>query len=72
LRCVPSHGLSLLVTRVGVMLRNVVVQEGDIQVTIPYKRYAEVLTYLEAIQSSLEPEELISSILQGWVKRLNL
>jgi hypothetical protein len=45
---------------------------GRISVMIPYPAYRRILAYLVAIQSPLEPEELISSILEGWVRRLNL
>jgi hypothetical protein len=46
LRCLPSHGLFLMVTRVGVMLGNVVVQEGDVQVTMSYALYREALLWI--------------------------
>jgi hypothetical protein len=38
---------------------------GHIIVMIPYPTYRRILAYLVAIQSPLEPEELISSILEG-------
>lgn len=46
--------------------------ESRISVMIPYPTYRRILAYLAAIQSPLEPEELIASILEGWVRRLNL
>jgi hypothetical protein len=46
--------------------------EGHISVMIPYPTYRRILAYLAAIQSPLEPEELIASILEGWAGRLNL
>jgi hypothetical protein len=46
--------------------------EGHISVMIPHPTYRRILAYLAAIQSPLEPEELIASILEGWVRRLNL
>jgi len=45
---------------------------GRISVMLPYPTYRRILAYLAAIQSPLEPEELISSILEGWVRKLNL
>ncbi|MCJ7456093.1 hypothetical protein MUP07_05025 [Candidatus Bathyarchaeota archaeon] len=45
---------------------------GHISVMLPYPTYRRILAYLAAIQSPLEPEELISSILEGWVSKLNL
>jgi hypothetical protein len=45
---------------------------GRISVMIPYPVYRRILAYLVAIQSPLEPEELISSILEGWARRLNM
>ena len=45
---------------------------GHISVTIPYPTYRRILAYLVAIQSPLDPEELIASILEGWVRNLNL
>ena len=45
---------------------------GHISVMVPYPTYRRILAYLAAIQSPLEPEELISSILEGWVRKLNL
>jgi hypothetical protein len=41
--------------------------EGHISVTIPYPTYRRILAYLPAIQSPLEPEELIASIPDGCV-----
>jgi len=38
---------------------------GHISVMIPYLTYRRILAYLAAIQSPLEPEELISGILEG-------
>ena len=46
--------------------------EGHISVMIPHPTYRRILAYLAAIQSPLEPEELIASILEGWLRRLNL
>jgi len=46
--------------------------EGHISVMIPHPTYRRILAYLAAIQSPLQPEELIASILEGWVRRLNL
>jgi len=46
--------------------------EGHISVMIPCPTYRRILAYLAAIQSPLEPEELIASILEGWIRRLNL
>jgi len=46
--------------------------EGQVSVIIPYPTYRRILAYLAAIQSPLEPEELIASILEGWVRSLNL
>ena len=43
-----------------------------ISVMIPYPTYRRILAYLVAIQSPLDPKELIASILEGWVRRLNL
>ena len=45
---------------------------GRISVVIPYPTYRRILAYLEAISSSLKPDELIASILEGWVRKLNL
>jgi hypothetical protein len=45
---------------------------GHISVTIPYPTYRRILAYLVAIQSPIDPEELIASILEGWVRKLNL
>lgn len=45
---------------------------GYINVMMPYPTYRRILAYLVAIQSPLEPEDLISSILEGWVRKLNL
>jgi hypothetical protein len=45
---------------------------GHIGVMAPYPTYRRILAYLVAIQSPLEPEDLIASILEGWVRRLNL
>jgi len=45
---------------------------GRISVMIPYPTYRRILAYLAAIQSPLHPDELISSILEGWVRKLNL
>jgi site-specific DNA-adenine methylase len=38
--------------------------EGHISVMIPYPTYRRILAYLAAIRRSLEPEELIASILE--------
>jgi hypothetical protein len=45
---------------------------GHVSVMIPYPTYRRILAYLAAVQSPLHPDELISSILEGWVRRLNL
>jgi hypothetical protein len=45
---------------------------GHVSVMISYPIYRRILAYLVAIQSPLEPEELISSILEGWARRLNM
>jgi len=45
---------------------------GHISVMVPYPTYRRILAYLAAIQSPLHPDELIASILEGWVRRLNL
>lgn len=45
---------------------------GHISVMIPYPTYRRILAYLTAIQSPLEPEDLIASILEGWARGLNL
>ena len=45
---------------------------GHIGVMVPYPTYRRILAYLVAIQSPLEPEDLIARILEGWVRRLNL
>jgi hypothetical protein len=47
-------------------------ENGHISVMIPYPTYRRILAYLEAISSSLKPDELIASILEGWVRKLNL
>jgi hypothetical protein len=46
-----------MVTRVGAMLRNVVVQEGDIQVIIPYALYREALLWIRRTHRSLTVDE---------------
>jgi len=45
---------------------------GHISVMIPYPTYRRILAYLAAIQSPLHPDDLISSVLEGWVRSLNL
>ena len=47
-------------------------ENGHISVMIPYPTYRRILAYLAAIQRPLEPQELISSILEGWARKLNL
>jgi len=47
-------------------------EDGHISVMIPYPTYRRILAYLTAIQSPLEPQDLIASILEGWVRNLNL
>ena len=46
-----------MVTRVGVVLRNVVVQEGDIQVIIPYGLYREALLWIWRTHRSFTVDE---------------
>jgi hypothetical protein len=45
---------------------------GHISVMIPYPTYRRILAYLAAVQSALRHDEVISSILEGWARRLNL
>lgn len=47
-------------------------ENGHISVMIPCPTYRRILAYLTAIQSPLEPQELIASILEGWARKLNL
>lgn len=46
--------------------------QGHIAVMIPYVLYRRLQEYLLAIQSSLKPEELIASILEGYIRRLQM
>ena len=46
--------------------------EGHIAVMIPYVHYRKVQAYLQAIGSPLKPDDLIVSVLEGWLGRLRL
>jgi hypothetical protein len=46
--------------------------DSHVSVMIPYPVYQQVLAYLEAINSSLKPDDLIASIVEGWARRLNM
>jgi len=49
-----------MVTRVGAMLRNVVVQEGDIQVIIPYALCRQALLWIRRTHLSLTVDEFVA------------
>jgi len=54
------------------LLRNPILQEGDIQVTIPYWIYRRDCHALIAMGSSAKPEDYIVAVLEGHVRGPNL
>jgi hypothetical protein len=47
-------------------------ERGDISVMIPYYVYRRICNMLVAVGSAAEPEEYITAILEGHVRKLNL
>jgi len=46
--------------------------EGHIQVVIPHWIYRKMANFLVGIRSLAKPEDYISAILEGHIRRLNL
>jgi hypothetical protein len=47
-------------------------ETDDVQVTIPFELYRELLWYLRAIDCPTKPDDLIADIMRGYLHRVDL